>query len=138
MTENKNTFNSPFWDYIGMKEVESKDGVSVIELPVKVDITQRRGSVHGGVLATLVDAAIGSAVRSLLNEGEQSATVELKLNYIRPALGSKLIGKGKIINKGKNLVIGEAEILNDEGKIVTAGMATFIIIRKKNKDEMER
>jgi uncharacterized protein (TIGR00369 family) len=130
MTENNSTKTNPYWEYIGLRELELIDGTSTIELPIKYEITQRRGTVHGGVLASMVDAAVGAAIRSLLSNDQSAATVEMKLNYIRPASGTKLIGRGKVINKGKTIAIGEAEVLNDQGKIVAAGMATYMIFSK--------
>jgi len=123
---------SPYWDYIGMREVELNNGTSIVELPVIYEITQRRGTVHGGVLASLVDAAVGAAIRSLLPSGQSAVTVELKLNYIRPASGTKLIGRGKVINKGKTIAVGEAQVIDDQGKVVAAGMATFMIFANEN------
>jgi uncharacterized protein (TIGR00369 family) len=124
---------SPFWDYIGMKEVELGDGHSVIRLEVTENLLQRRSSVHGGVLATLIDAAIGSAVRSELSEEQFSATVEMKINYLRPAKGSYLLAKGQIVQRGKNLAVGSAEILNDEGKLVAMGTGTFMVFNGDGK-----
>jgi uncharacterized protein (TIGR00369 family) len=130
MTEENRMVDNPYWDLIGLHEKELKNGTSIIELPIKREITQRRGTVHGGVLASMVDAAVGASIRSLLSNDETAATVEMKINYIRPAIGEKLIGKGKVINKGKTLAVGEAQILNDDGKVVASGTATYMIFSK--------
>lgn len=129
MTEKNRMIDNPYWDLIGLNEIELKDGTSIIELPIKHEITQRRGTVHGGVLASMIDAAVGASIRSLSLDSQ--ATVELKINYIRPAMGEKLIGKGTVINKGKTLAVGEAKIFNDDGKIVASGTATYMIFSKK-------
>lgn len=129
MEQNKLPSN-PYWNLIGLKEVELKEGISRIELPVKEKLFQRRGTVHGGVIASMIDASIGAAIRSLLSENQSAVTVEMKLNYIRPGVGRLLIGKGKVTNFGKKLAIGEAKILNDDDKLIASGMATFMILSK--------
>lgn len=120
---------SPFWDLVGMKEVSMEHGKAEVRLDITPGLLQRRGFVHGGAIATLIDGTIGSAVRSTLKEEELSSTVEMKINYVRPASGEFLIGKAVISHAGKQLMVGTAEVFNEEGKLVAMGSATFFIIR---------
>ena len=119
--------NNPYWDHIGLKEVELNNGHSVLELPVIHEITQSRKTVHGGVIASLVDAAVGAALRSQVEKGMGGVTVEMKVNYLRPAVGDKLIAKGRVVKQGKSLVVGEAVIENDQGEEVAIGLATYMM-----------
>ncbi|WP_338450647.1 PaaI family thioesterase [Niallia oryzisoli] len=119
--------NNPYWKHIGLKEIELSEGAAILELPIIYEITQSRGNVHGGVVASLVDAAVGAALRSLLPGGKAGVTVELKVNYLRPASGDRLIAKGRVIKKGNSLVVGEATILNDEEKEVAVGLVTYML-----------
>ncbi|MEQ2525884.1 PaaI family thioesterase [Robertmurraya yapensis] len=121
---------SPFWNYINMKEMVSKDGYGEVEISVFPDLLQRRGHVHGGVIATLVDASIGCAIRSLLKENEISATIELKTNYLRPAISAKLVGKAQIVQRGRSIAVGETKVWDEEGKLIAMGTATFNIKEK--------
>ena len=120
--------NVPFWDYIGMKEVQMGDGKSEVRLEIFPDLLQRRGHVHGGVIATLIDASIGSAVRSTLKENEVNATIELKTNYIRPGIGKLLVAKGTVAHRGATLAVGKSEIFDENGKLIAMGSATFMIM----------
>lgn len=122
--------HNPYWDHIGLKEVELKDGYSILELPIIHEVTQSRNNVHGGVIASMVDAAVGAALRSMLEVGKAGVTVEMKLNYLRPANGEKLIAKGEIIKKGGSLAIGQAVIENDAGDEVAVGLVTYMIKSK--------
>ncbi|MEK3934852.1 PaaI family thioesterase [Sporosarcina sp. FSL W7-1349] len=124
--ENKMVKN-PYWEHIGLKEVALDSGQSILELPIKYEVTQSRNNVHGGVIASMIDAAVGAALRSTLEKGKAGVTVEMKLNYLRPANGEKLIAKGKIVKKGKSLAIGEAVIENDKGQEVAIGLVTYMI-----------
>ncbi len=132
------SIDNPYWNLIGLREVELKDGTSVIELPIKREITQRRGTVHGGVLASLVDSSIGAAIRSVLPPGMSIITAELKLNYIRPGVGTKFIGRGSVIHMGRTLAVGEAKIWNQDGKLIAAGMATFKLLVEDKDFSRER
>jgi uncharacterized protein (TIGR00369 family) len=122
---------SPFWDYIGMKEMKIEEGYAELRIEITPNLHQRRGSVHGGVLATLIDGAVGSAVRSVLSEEEISPTVELKINYLRPATGEYLIAKSKLCHRGRTLAVGQAEIYDSNGDLVALGAATFMILKKR-------
>lgn len=128
-SENKMKHN-PYWDYIGLKEISLINGHAVLELPIIHEVTQSRGNVHGGVIASMVDAAVGAALRSTLNIGEAGVTVELKLNYLRPANGNKLIAKGDIIKKGKSITVGKAVIENDKKDEVATGIVTYMLKNK--------
>jgi uncharacterized protein (TIGR00369 family) len=94
---------SPFWDYIGMRETVIEEGYAEIEIDITSNLHQRRGSVHGGVLASLIDAATDSAVRSTLEGNQASATVEMKINYFRPAYAERLTAEAKLNHRGKTL-----------------------------------
>ncbi|WP_027415442.1 PaaI family thioesterase [Aneurinibacillus terranovensis] len=122
---------SPFWDYVGMKEMKIEEGYAELRMDITPNLHQRRGSVHGGALATLIDGAIGSAVRSVLTEEEISPTVELKVNYIRPATGEYLTAKSKLYHRGGSLAVGQAEIYDSNGDLVAIGTATFMILKKR-------
>ena len=119
---------SPFWDYIGMEEQLIEKGYAELRINITPNLHQRRGSVHGGVLATLIDGAVGSAVRSTLSEDQASATVELKINYFRPAKGDYLIAKAKLIQRGKTIAVGQAEIIDSDERVVAMGTATYMIL----------
>ncbi len=81
------------------------------------------GSVHGGVAASLVDTACGLSVIPFLKDGETMVTAVMQIQYFVPVhVGSgDLIGRGKVINRGGHLISAEAEILNEEEKLVAKG-----------------
>jgi uncharacterized protein (TIGR00369 family) len=120
---------NPFWDYIGLQEQTVKEGYAELRLDISMNLLQRRGVVHGGVLATMIDSAIGTAVRSTLMEGQGAATVELKVNYVKPAKGEYLVAKAKLSHRGKNLVVGLAEVFDTNRNLIALGTATFIILK---------
>ncbi|MEI3611286.1 PaaI family thioesterase [Pseudogracilibacillus sp. SO30301A] len=81
------------------------------------------------MIASLVDAAVGDALRSQVEKGMGGVTVEMKVNYLRPAVGETLIAKGRVVKQGKSksLIVGEAVIENDQGEEVAIGLATYMM-----------
>jgi uncharacterized protein (TIGR00369 family) len=55
-------------------------------------------------------------------------SVDLKLNYLAPASGTKLVAQGKMVKLGRTLGYGQAEVLDENGKILAAGASTLMVI----------
>ena len=116
--------------YFTLQTMAIKDitwGKSKLEIDLKKDHLQPFGVVHGGVFASLIDAAGFWAVFSQADSEVGMTTVELKLNYLAPATDGKLIGLGSCIKLGRSLGLGEARIENEKGKLLAHGTTTLII-----------
>src|SRR5579864_8511602 len=89
------------------------------------------GTVHGGVMATLLDSALGCAVQSLLPGGTTYTTIELKVNYLRPVTvkTGTVYAEGKIIHLGGRIATAEARLTDAAGKLYAHGTTTCIILR---------
>jgi uncharacterized protein (TIGR00369 family) len=87
------------------------------------------GSVHGGVLSTLLDSAMSCAVHTALPEGAGYTTLELKVNFVRPARtdGGPLRCEGTTIHLGRRVATCEGRITDANGKLVAHGTATCMI-----------
>jgi acyl-CoA thioesterase len=109
-----------------MTTVVGDDGKTRIRLPVNENLKQFYGNVHGGVIAALLDTAIAVAVNQQLDPGEGASTVEININYLRSISEGTLWAEGKVIKKGRNIVVAQGEIKNDEGQIMAIGTATFM------------
>ena len=116
-----------FWKHIGMTTVVGVDGKTRIQLTVNENLKQFYGNLHGGVTAALIDSAIAVAVNQQLDPGEGASTVEIKINYLSSISEGTLWGEGKVIKKGRNIVVAQGEIKNDAGKILAIGTATFMV-----------
>jgi len=95
------------------------------------------GTVHGGVMATLLDSALGCAVQSLLPAGTGYTTLELKVNYLRPvtAKTGTLYCEGKIIHLGGRIATAEGRLTDAGGKLFAHGTTTCIILRPLSPSE---
>jgi uncharacterized protein (TIGR00369 family) len=121
---------NPFWNHIQIEEIFSNCGEATVKCNVFESLFNFSGVVHGGVLATLIDASIGSAVRSTLDSNQRSATVDLNIKYIKPAKSATLAAKSTISHRGKTLAVGISEVFDDTNTLVAMGTATFIIMDK--------
>lgn len=118
----------PYFTLLSM-EIRSLDwGESRLEVTIQEKHLQPYGMVHGGVCASLADAAIYWAVYSGMEETVGLTTVEIKLNYLAPVSAGRLIAKGKCIKVGKSICLGEASVEDSKGNLVAHGTSTMMIL----------
>jgi uncharacterized protein (TIGR00369 family) len=88
------------------------------------------GTVHGGVIATLLDSALGCAVQSMLPSGTGYTTLELKVNYLRPMTSrtGTVYSEGKIIHMGSRIATAEARVTDASGKLYAHATTTCILL----------
>lgn len=118
----------PYFSLQSMELVDLGPGTSHLEIGVEQKHLQPFGLVHGGVLASLVDAAAFWAVYSLLEDGLGMTTVEIKLNYLAPVSRGRLVGRGKSIKLGRTLGLGEARVEDEQGRLLAHGTSTLMIL----------
>ncbi len=87
------------------------------------------GTIHGGILCDLADAAMGVAFFSTLEPGESFTTLELKINYLRPFWTGKLIARGKVVHRGKTVGMVECDIVDDQERLVARSSSTCMTLR---------
>ena len=120
---------SPYFTLLSMSLRDVGMGYSLFDIDVHNKHMQRLGAVHGGVFASIIDAAAFWAVYSEVEENVEMTTVDLKVNYLAPAQGGKLIARGRRIKLGKTLGLGEAQVINEESTILAHGTSTLMILR---------
>ena len=123
--------NSPFLSFVGVEIGESENGLGRVSLAVQPHHLQAAGQVHGGLLAVLVDTALFRAVRSLLKRGQRTTTIELKVNFLEGTSSGRLTASAKIVGNSDQLMVGEVEVANDEGRLVAQGLGTFLVIEER-------
>lgn len=116
--------NPPFYRHLGLELEALADGKSAIRLPFRKEYGNTRGEVHGGAIATLVDAAMSQAVRSTVELDARVATISMTINYLAPGVGD-LLGRGTVIRAGRSLLFVEAEVTDSKGNTVCTASATF-------------
>lgn len=110
----------PIYRLTGLSATEAGEGTATVELPCSKWLSTSAGTVQGGFTAMLAESAIGTAVFTTAEPGTAIATLDLKVNYLRPVFpdGERLVARAGILHRGRTLAITAAEIANAEGKQV--------------------
>jgi uncharacterized protein (TIGR00369 family) len=120
---------SPYWDLLGMKLVENGPGYARLQMPVREEIMQRFGVVHGGAIASLVDAATAAALFHSFPAMEVIlSTVEMKVNYLAPIKQGMVTAEAKIARQGRTIAVGAVEVKDAGGTLAAIGIVTYMII----------
>ena len=103
-------------------------GRAIARVEVSADLLNPNGVVHGGVLFTMVDTAMGKATLSVLDAGQRCASVEVQLRFLRPIAAGHLTATASVIRSGRKIIHLEARIHDGEGTLVATGTGTFVVI----------
>ena len=94
--------DAPSGRLLGMQQFEAEPGLSRVEFQAREEFYNPGGVVQGGFLAVMLDFTMGEAARSVVEPTMTPLTVEMKISYIQPAKAGKLIGKGRVVHKGRS------------------------------------
>ena len=115
---------------VGMRLVHVGDGEAAWEL--EVDLAHHAnpmGTVHGGILCDVADAAMGVAYASLLGEGESFTTLELKINYLKPVRDGVVVARGRVVKAGRTIGLVECDVEDANGSLVARASSTCMTLR---------
>jgi uncharacterized protein (TIGR00369 family) len=87
------------------------------------------GSLHGGVLCDIADAAMGTAWATGLKDGETFTTIELKINFFRPVWNAQLTANAHVVRRGRTLGYIECDIADEQGRLVARAASTCMTLR---------
>jgi uncharacterized protein (TIGR00369 family) len=119
----------PIADTVGMRLVEIEPGRALFELEAEQRHANPMGTVHGGILCDLADAAMGCAYASLLEEGETFTTLELKINFLRPFWTGHLTASGTVASSGRTVGLTECEIRDEHDRLIAKATSTCMTLR---------
>jgi acyl-CoA thioesterase len=118
---------SPFVKLLGLEIEKLEQGVCFSRLRIKDTLLNKHSVVHGGVIYSMADISMGVAVYSTLKNKEETSTVEIKINYLKPAKTSVLTCEARIVKKGKNIGVLEAEVRSGESDLIAKALGTFML-----------
>jgi uncharacterized protein (TIGR00369 family) len=112
--------------WLGLVPTEIDEDSITFSIPVREEMAGNAvtGALHGGMLAAIVDTVCSFAWLSR-NSG-RVATVDMRVDYHRPALPGELIGKGRLVRSGRTIVTADAEITDSDGRLLVSGRAVMI------------
>lgn len=117
----------PFADLLGLRRATMEDGRCRFEATVRPAHMNPHGVVHGGVVYTLVDYAMGGAVTSRLQPGERCATLEIKINYLAPVSEGRIAAEAWVVARTARVAVLEARVQADGDRLVALATGSFYI-----------
>ena len=128
----KSPFNFPFpiMKTLGFRLVEVSEGAASMEMEAKTEFhSNPMGTIHGGVLCDIADAAIGTAHFTTLTEGESFTTIDLQINFFRPIWSDRLRAVARHIHRGRTITRYVCDVTRADGKLIAQVMSTIMTLR---------
>lgn len=119
----------PVAELLGVEFVEAGDGECTMRMEAGEQHSNPMGTIHGGILCDIADAAMGMAFFSTLEEGESFTTLELKINYLRPFWTGTLLAHGKVISRGKSVGLTECRVVDGNERLIAHATSTCMALR---------
>lgn len=120
----------PFNRLLGIRVARlHADGVT-IECKFRDELRNSAGVLHGGVAATMADAAIGIALARHFGGRKPVTTVELKINYLRPISEGKAIARARLLRIGAHLCVGRVDVFNTARQLAATALVTYMLLKK--------
>jgi uncharacterized protein (TIGR00369 family) len=116
-----------FAERLGARAEVADDGSARVGFTAREEHLNQAGTLHGGVLATLVDTAMGAAVRSTVDDGDVPATSQLTVTYLRPGKPGELSVTARVRTRGEHLTVCDADVEQD-GRGLVHAVATFALL----------
>ena len=123
----------PFHKHVNIEIVSLGDGLAVVHSVPEAKFENAMGRMHGGYIASIVDAVMGSAVATKVPGGLGFGTVDLNVKYVRKieVATGKLIATANVIHAGRSLLTVEAKVADEAGKLYAHGSGTFMVYPKQ-------
>ncbi|HEX4404315.1 MAG TPA: PaaI family thioesterase [Polyangia bacterium] len=119
----------PIARLLGFKLEAISPGRATMVLDADERLANPMGTLHGGVLCDIADAAMGMAYASELARGETFTTLELKINFMKPVWRARLRAEGKVVKRGRTVGLVEADVFDDKGSLVARASSTCMTLR---------
>jgi uncharacterized protein (TIGR00369 family) len=119
----------PVAQLIGFKLVEVAEGRATVVLNATIQHSNPMGTLHGGILCDIADAAMGIAYASTLDSGESFTTLELKINFLKPVWNTSLRAEGRVVKRGRTIGLTECDITDEKGSLVARASSTCMTLR---------
>ena len=120
------------WAWLGLETIETGEGTATVDMKATEDMANYSGFVHGGMISTLADSAMGRSVRTIKPGVVRAMSFDLKLNFITAAnIGETLRATARVVHAGRRTVVTECRVEGPDGKLVATASATFAVTREK-------
>ncbi len=119
----------PIAQLIGFRVTAVEPGRATVLFEAEPRHANPMGTLHGGILCDVTDAAMGMAYSALLKEGESFTTLELKINFFKPVWNDTLRAEAKMVKPGKTIGVVECDVFDAKGSLVARASSTCMTLR---------
>lgn len=119
----------PAAELVGFTLTAVAEGRSTVVLEAGPQHANPMGTLHGGILCDVADAAMGIAYASTLAEDESFTTLELKINFLKPVWQARLTAEGRVVKRGRTIGLTECDITDENGRLVARASSTCMTLR---------
>jgi uncharacterized protein (TIGR00369 family) len=116
----------PYAKLLGLELGEVSPGTVTIHLPIRDELLQNQGVIHGGAMASLIDTAAAFAVLTQIDTDERVTTTDLTIHYLRPASSGRLTASARTVRRGRRLFVLSVEVTNDQQILLATAVTTYI------------
>jgi uncharacterized protein (TIGR00369 family) len=121
----------PFVTHLKILTETLGEGSARLSLPIEPHLTNSLGTVHGGVIVSLLDVALCTAARTLHPESSGVITINLSTSFIGAGSSAKLYAEARVLKDGRSMSFVEGEAQNADGSIVAKAIATVRVLHKE-------
>jgi uncharacterized protein (TIGR00369 family) len=121
----------PVANLIGFRLVAVGGGRATVEFEANERHANPMGTLHGGILCDIADAAMGMAYASNLGDGETFTTLELKINFLKPVWNAKLTAEAHVVKGGRTVGLVECDVFDEKRSLVARASSTCMTLRGK-------
>lgn len=120
---------APVATLIGFRLVSAQPGEAVVELEANERHANPMGTLHGGILCDIADAAMGIAYACTLEDGETFTTLEMKINFLKPVWKARLRAAARVVKQGRTIGLVECDVTDDKQGLVARASSTCMTLR---------
>lgn len=135
----------PFWDAVAGRvdmppsartlgwafvDADPAQGTIRVAFEAREEFVNPLGNIQGGFLAAMLDDTLGPAIAASLPPDQFPATLELKINFLRPTKPGRLVGTGRVVHRGGSIAFLEGELRDDEGNLLATATSTVRLVRR--------
>ncbi len=119
------------WEFV---EADDEEGTATIAFNATEQVCNKWGGIHGGMVSAMLDDVLSASIGLKVDWGEIMPTLEMKTTFISIGKLGRLIGKGRLIKRGKSVGFAEASLFNEDGSLVAMASCTSSFVKLKKKE----
>lgn len=115
----------PFAQLLGLELGEIERGEATFHLPVRDDLKQNKGLLHGGVIAALIDTAAAFAAVTLLEPAESTTTIDLTIHYLRPLTAGRATARARVLRAGRRILVISVDVMDETEALAATALTSY-------------